>query len=261
MTKKELGQHWLKDEDILEQIVLAANVQSSDVVLEIGPGEGPLTEKLATTGATITALEFDQDLVPKLQRKFNSQENVTILEGDIRSFDYASLPSGFKIVANIPYYLTSNLIRGFSESTNPPDTVVLLVQKEVAERICCAPGAMSMLAVVAQLFYECSLDVIVPAELFTPPPKVDSQVVIMKKRPSDQIPENSVEIIKLAKAGFANKRKTLANSLQGTFGLDKSQHSHILEAAGVGATTRAQRLSLEDWAKLLKVYKDRLSSV
>ena len=181
-TKKSLGQHWLHDRSILSAIAEAAEVESGDIVLEVGPGLGTLTEVLAAKDTKVKALEFDQDLIGKLTRKFSNNDNVEIVEGDIRSFDYSSLPQNYKVVANIPYYLTSNLIRDLSDTENRPEIVVLLIQKEVAERICASPGQMGVLSVVAQLYFECSLDIEVPPEFFTPPPKVDSQVVVMRGR-------------------------------------------------------------------------------
>lgn len=253
-TKKSLGQHWLKDVNILESIADSAEIKQGDSVLEIGPGLGTLTEILVNRGANVVAVEFDQDLIKNLQEKFNTPQ-VKILEGDVRTFDFNQMPADYKIVANIPYYLTSHLIRSISEAENQPKIVALLIQKEVAQRICAEPGQMGVLSVVAQYHYKCSLGVEVSADYFEPPPKVDSQVVIMEKYP-ESLYENVVaeNYIKLVKAGFSEKRKTLRNSLSGGLGINKDMAEDMLKKANIDINTRAQQLSLDDWHQLYLVY-------
>lgn len=254
-TKKSLGQHWLHDSDILDAIVTAAEVTSSDEVLEIGPGLGTLTEKLVETGANILALEFDQDLVLKLNKKFTNCDKVAIKFGDIREFEYSKMPKNYKVVANIPYYLTSNLIRSISETSNQPHITVLLIQKEVAERLCAKPGQMGILSVTAQFYFECKLDIEVPAKLFTPPPKVDSQVVKLIRRDRKLFDIDTEKYFKLVKAGFSEKRKTLRNSLSGGLGISKEEVEFLLKKSGISPNARAQELSLIDWFELyLKYY-------
>ena len=249
-TKKSLGQHWLQDDSILQAIVDAAEIEQGDNVLEIGPGLGTLTEKLAKSGAETLALEFDQDLLKGLRLKFINTSQVKIEQGDIRTFDYSSMSANYKIVANIPYYLTSHLIRSISETSNPPSLAVLLIQKEVAERLCASPGQMSILGVTAQFYFECRLDIEVPARFFTPPPKVDSQVVVLTRRQSKLFDVDDKDFFRLIKAGFSEKRKTLRNSLSGGLRIEKSEAEELLNKAGLSPTKRAQELSLEDWHKL-----------
>src|SRR6056297_406941 len=153
-TKKELGQHWLRDDSVLQAIVEAGSVSQNDQILEVGPGEGTLTLKLLETGATVLALEFDTDLIPQLKIRFSNCKNFAISSGDIRKFDYSTMQKDYKVIANIPYYLTSNLVRALSETDNPPSVAVLLIQKEVAERLCADPGQMSILSVTAQFYFE-----------------------------------------------------------------------------------------------------------
>jgi 16S rRNA (adenine1518-N6/adenine1519-N6)-dimethyltransferase len=158
---------------------------------------------------------------------------------------------GYKVVANIPYYLTSNLVRVLSESSNPPACAVLLVQKEVAERLAAKAGQMSILSVTAQYYWEVSLGRLVPAELFTPPPKVDSQIVIMLARPTPLFPDvDAKQFFRLVKAGFGERRKTLRNSLSGGLGIDKFQCEQLLQSAEIDSNLRAQNLTLEQWRKL-----------
>jgi len=253
-TKKSLGQHWLSDDGMLQAIVEAGGVDEADTVLEIGPGLGTLTSKISDTGSKVVALEFDKDLLGGLQKKFGSNPNVEIIHGDVRTFDYSSMNPGYKIIANIPYYLTSNLIRSISEAVNPPSIAVLLIQKEVAERICALPGRMGILSVTAQFYFECSLDVEVSAEYFTPPPKVDSQVIVLKRRNGKMFDVDEESFFGLVKAGFAEKRKTLHNSLSRKLSIPKEDIGALLAAIGLKPTVRAQELSMDDWHKLFVEY-------
>lgn len=253
-TKKSLGQHWLYDLDVLDAIADAAGVVEGDDVLEIGPGLGTLTDVLAKRNANVLALEFDQDLIKKLERKYSNSKQVKIEQGDVRTFDFSSMQKGYKIVANIPYYLTSNLIRSISETSNPPKVAVLLIQKEVAQRICAKPGQMGILSVTAQFYFDCKLDIEVPAELFTPPPKVDSQVVVLTRRDKKLFDVDEQKYFRLVKAGFSEKRKTLANSLSGGLHLSKDESTNLLENAEIKPIARAQELSLQDWYRLYLSY-------
>ncbi len=251
--KKSLGQHWLYDSSVLKAIADAAGVVEGDEVLEIGPGKGTLTDVLVKMGANIMALEFDQDLISQLESRFSNCDKVAISHGDIRTFDYESMPKPpkkYKIVANIPYYLTSHLIRSISETPNPPEVAVLLIQKEVARRLCAEPGQMGVLSVTAQYYYECKLDIEVPAKLFTPPPKVDSQVVVLKHRVKPLFDVDTKKFFTLVKAGFSNKRKTLRNSLSGGLAIEKNEVELLLDKSGIDPGARAQQLSLDDWYKL-----------
>jgi 16S rRNA (adenine1518-N6/adenine1519-N6)-dimethyltransferase len=246
-TKKSLGQHWLTDDATLTEICRAAQLDSADVVLEIGPGLGHLTRKLAEAAKKVIAVELDKELTDRLAAE--APANVEVQQGDILRFDLTQLPLGYKVVANIPYYLTSNLIRILSESPNPPELMVLLVQKEVAERLAAAPGQMSLLSVSAQLYYQPKLGPVVPAKLFEPAPKVDSQVIILSHR---QLFEDldSKQFFRVVKAGFSGRRKKLRSSLAAGLNIDKSRADSILRQAGIDGDLRSQNLSLDDWHKL-----------
>lgn len=250
-AKKSLGQHWLTDFMSLSAMCDAVSVADSDTVLEIGPGVGTLTELLVERADKVIAVEFDQELAKELPRRV-PESNLHVVHQDILKFNLTELPAGYKVVANIPYYLTSNLIRVLSESSNPPAEVALLVQKEVAERVAAKPGDMSVLSVTAQFYWEVTVGLLVPARLFTPPPKVDSQILILKRRPKPLFDVDTKELFRLVKAGYNNRRKTLLNSLSGGLQKSKDEIATMLESAGIKPTARPQELSLEQWHELYK---------
>jgi 16S rRNA (adenine1518-N6/adenine1519-N6)-dimethyltransferase len=176
-----------------------------------------------------------------------------VTESDILKFEFGTLPPDYKIVANIPYYLTSNLVRVISEAPNRPTKVALLVQKEVAQRLAAPPGKMSLLSVSTQYYWAVQLHDVVPAELFTPPPKVDSQIVSFIRRPSPLFVDvDDKKFFRIVKAGYSARRKTLENSLSGGLGIDKTAARERLESAGLKSSLRAQNLSLEGWHSLYK---------
>lgn len=249
--KKSLGQHWLHDEMSLDAMVQAADVHPGDTVLEVGPGLGTLTERLLAAGALVHAVEFDQDLLEGLKHKFANMSQFSLENTDILQFDFASLPAGYKVVANIPYYLTSNLLRLMCETPNHFTNAALLVQKEVAERVCAGPGGMSLLSVSVQFYCHVSLGELVPARLFTPPPKVDSQILELRFRDKPLFEGvNTKQFFRLVKAGFSERRKMLRSSLSGGLGISKGEAEVFCRAAGIDPTLRAQALTLEDWHKL-----------
>lgn len=249
---KSLGQHWLKDRLILEAIADCADISSHDTILEIGPGLGTLTSVLLEHAKRVVAIEFDPELARKLPGQFPGKD-LTIHHADILSFDLTQLPAGYKVVANVPYYITSKIVQLLSESVNPPSLVVLLVQKEVAERLAAAPGQMSMLSISAQVFHEVSLGPLVPAEYFTPAPKVDSQVVILRRRDQPLVAHDQQKaFFRLVKAGFAERRKKLRSSLAAGLRVEKPQVDELLKITGINPGVRAQELSIEQWKLLTK---------
>ncbi|MFA5003787.1 MAG: 16S rRNA (adenine(1518)-N(6)/adenine(1519)-N(6))-dimethyltransferase RsmA [Candidatus Saccharimonadales bacterium] len=255
IPKKSLGQHWLYDETTLSEICRSAKVGSEDTVLEIGPGLGTLTKLLVENAKQVIAVEFDEKLAEELSGRVRAP-NLTVSSEDILKFDLTHLPAGYKVVANIPYYLTSNLIRVLCESTNPFSQAAILIQKEVAQRVCAKPGQMSMLSVSAQFYCETSLGIEVPAEMFTPPPKVDSQVIVLNYRSKPLFPDVDVkQFFRLVRAGFSQKRKTLVNSLSGGLSISKDEAKAMLDAADIAHNTRAQALSLDDWYALYEINK------
>lgn len=254
LTKKHLGQHWLTDLPSLEYICELANVTANDTVLEVGPGAGTLTEVLAKKAGKVIAVEYDQQLALPLAARF-AGSNVQIVPDDILQFDTTQLPQKYKVVANIPYYLTSHLLRRLLESTNPPHSLTLLVQKEVAERIAAKPGKMSVLSVSVQFYCQVELGDVVPAAMFTPPPKVDSQVIKLTYRATPLFKDVDAKVFfKLVKAGFSERRKKLRSSLAGGLQINKPEAEKLLDRASISPDARAQELSLDEWNALSKVW-------
>lgn len=248
-AKKSLGQHWLEDKASLEAMVRAACITEADTILEIGPGTGTLTDELAISGAHVRALEFDEQRFHDLGRKYGQDSRVSIIQGDIRTFDLQTLPKDYKIVANIPYYLTANLLRKLVDADNKPSTAVLLVQKEVAQRIVARQGNLSQIAVFTQVYYQPTLGQVVSAHLFLPPPKVDSQILVLERK---RVPDFEINdhFVRTVKAGFSEKRKKLRSSLAGGLGINKEAADSILKAVNLNPDARAQELSAADWQKL-----------
>jgi 16S rRNA (adenine1518-N6/adenine1519-N6)-dimethyltransferase len=254
MPDTSLGQHWLHDRLILEAIADCAAINSFDTVLEIGPGLGTLTSVLLSRAWQVIAVEFDAELARKLPSQFPGKQ-LTVHNEDILHFDTSSIPHVYKLVANVPYYITSKIVQKFSTCTNMPQIMVLLVQKEVAERIVASPGSMSLMSVSAQLYWDSSLGPRVDAKWFTPPPKVDSQVVILKKRIRPLVAESDQKrFFHVVRAGFSERRKKLRSSLSGGLHLPKDKVDTLLAEAGISNEARAQELSIEQWQKLMTAY-------
>ena len=253
MPNKSLGQHWLRDRDILASIANEAGLTPSDTVLEIGPGLGTLTSELLRHANQVIAIEFDKELARKLPGQFPGK-NLTVVQADILSFDLSPLPAGYKVVANVPYYITSKIVQLLMTANNKPTVAVLLVQKEVAQRLAAKPGDMSILAISAQLFAEVTLGDMVPAQFFTPPPKVDSQVVVFTTRPIPLVPlTEQKQFFRVVKAGFSARRKKIRSSLAGGLGIDKQAAEQVLLRANVAPDRRAEDLSIAEW-KLIAEY-------
>ncbi|USN96865.1 MAG: ribosomal RNA small subunit methyltransferase A [Candidatus Nomurabacteria bacterium] len=248
---KSLGQHWLHDRDVLAHIADCANLTPDDTVLEIGPGLGTLTSELLRRAGKVIAVEFDAELARKLPGQFPGK-NLEVVHSDILSFDLSKLPAGYKVVANVPYYITSKIVQLLMTADNKPANAVLLVQKEVAERLAAKQGDMSILAISAQVFAEVSLGDVVPAALFTPPPKVDSRVVVLETHSQPLVnSEDEKAFFRVVKAGFSAKRKKLRSSLSGGLGISKQEVEEMLTKADISPDARAEDLSISDWLKLL----------
>jgi 16S rRNA (adenine1518-N6/adenine1519-N6)-dimethyltransferase len=257
----KLGQNFLKDPSVVEKIIVSANIQPEDFVIEIGPGEGVLTEKLAKYAKRVFAIEIDHILAKKLEEKFENTPNVEIINADILKINLAKLVINhqspvieYKVVANLPYYITSPIIRLFLEAEIKPKEMILMVQKEVAERIVSEAGKMSILAVSVQYYAQPSLLFEVSKKSFCPIPKVDSAVIkIANISQNSTDPEKIKRFFRLVRAGFCSKRKTLANNLASSFKLDKKTITEKLEKVGLNSNVRAQELGVEKWKELLDI--------
>jgi len=250
MPNKSLGQHWLHDRLILSEIADAAEIKEDDTVLEIGPGLGTLTSEILSRAKEVVAVEFDSELARKLPGQFPGKD-LEVINEDILSFDLSKLPKDYVVVANVPYYITSKIVQKLMTAENKPRIAVLLVQKEVAERIAAGPGDMSLLAISAQVYAEARLGIEVPRKFFTPPPKVDSQVVILRTRQSPLISKQEEgQFFRIVKAGFAERRKKLRSSLAGGLQSDKQTIDNLLKKAKIDPEARAQELSIEEWKRL-----------
>lgn len=254
---KGLGQNFLSDPQILEKIVRSAEVSSDDQVLEIGPGLGSLTRHLACQAKAVTAVEIDKKLFPILTDIIKPFQNVRLVEGDILAIDPADLmeASGYIVAANIPYNITSAIIRHLLESPRKPARIILTIQQEVASRICAQPGDMSLLALSVQVFGKPKIEFRIPAGAFYPPPKVDSAVIRIDLYDKPIIPVDMLDkFFQVIRAGFAQKRKTLRNSL--SHGLNKPANdvSSWLTDSSINPDRRAETLSLQEWNSLIERY-------
>ncbi|MDA1329500.1 MAG: 16S rRNA (adenine(1518)-N(6)/adenine(1519)-N(6))-dimethyltransferase RsmA [Chloroflexi bacterium] len=251
---KRLGQNFLVDELHLTKILEAAGIRDEDHVLEVGPGLGSLSRHIAGKARRLVVVEIDKKFLPALESVLAGFKNVEIVIEDILSVDPANYfpSSGYSVVANIPYYLTSNLIRHLLNANPKPKGLALTVQREVAERVCAQPPNMSLLALSVQLFGEPKIVHHIPAGAFFPVPKVDSALLLVELFKTPIFPEARIEdFFRLAKAAFQQKRKTLANSLAALPDWDKEVAKERLRNADIDPLRRPQTLSLEEWGRLL----------
>jgi 16S rRNA (adenine1518-N6/adenine1519-N6)-dimethyltransferase len=256
---KSLGQSFLVDETVLRKVVEAAKIQPGEVVLEIGPGLGSLTRLLAVKAQRVVAVELDRRLIPPLKEELASCLNVEVVYGDILRLNPTELvrkldtghTQDYLVVANIPYYITSALIRHLLEVDQPPQRLVLTVQREVADRMCAEPGGMSLLSLSVQVYGRPEIVSRIEANAFYPHPKVDSAIIRVVPYPHPVIPGCLLTILfRLAKAGFNQRRKTLRNSLAAGMHWTPQQAEVVLSAAGIDGKRRAQTLSLDEWGRL-----------
>jgi len=260
--RKRFGQHWLRSETALSQIVKAAALSSDDRILEIGPGTGVLTRKLLPLVRSVMAVEIDRDLYALLNQQLGRVKNFLLVEGDILSLDLpfrlAEMPefaAPNKVVANIPYNITGPILEkllGTIAAPNPQpfEAIVLLLQKEVAERLCARPGskAFGALTVRVQYLADCQWICQVPAKAFQPPPKVDSAVIRLVPRPFQPAATDPIQLDRLVRLGFATKRKMLRNNLQSV--IERDRLCQLLTDLNLNPQVRAEELSVADWVRL-----------
>ncbi len=268
-TKKQFGQHWLRNERVLDRIITAAKISPTDRILEIGPGTGILTRKLVAVASAVVAVEIDRDLCALLVKKMGHLDNFLLLENDFLSLDVNSSLNDFpnfqnanKVVANIPYNITGPILEKLlgnivHPADRPFDSIVLLVQKEVGERLFAKPStkAFGALSIRVQYLADCELICPVPARDFSPPPKVDSAVIRLTPRWLDVTANNPKLLDNLVRLGFSTRRKMLRNNLQSA--IDREDLIELLASLNIGAEIRAEDLSIEQWIQLSNLVAER----
>ena len=260
--KKGLGQNFLINEAYLVKITESAHVDKNTDVLEIGAGMGNLTRHLAAAARHVTAVELDRQLIPILKKVTRDFANVRIVQGDILELPVNDLMDapGYVVAANIPYYITSALIRYLLECTAKPRTIVLTIQREVAQRICADAGGLSLLALSVLVYGSPRIAARIPSGAFYPVPKVDSAVLVVDLYDQPMIPYKLLDsFFRLAKAAFTQKRKMLHNALAGAPELNKEKADLLLSHAGIDPKRRAQMLTMDEWKQLTSAYEDMLT--
>ena len=260
-ARKSLGQHFLVDEEVLDRIAEAASITPGATVMEIGPGLGYLTERILDRGATVAAIEIDEQLCAHLDRRFAGRDLHVVCADVLEATPYELLDRGglrppYGAVGNLPYYITGLLLRHFLESPQRPDWMVFMLQREVADSMTGRPPRMSLLGVTVQYFAEAELLFRVPPNAFYPPPKVDSAVVRLTSRASPAIAAESEEdFFNIVRAGFSSPRKQLHNSLSRGIWLEEGGASEILDRAGIDPVRRAQTLDLDEWSRVYEAWR------
>jgi 16S rRNA (adenine1518-N6/adenine1519-N6)-dimethyltransferase len=260
--RKGLGQHFLVDEEVLGVILAAADITPGDIIVEVGPGLGILTEALAKKAGGVIAIELDDKLAALLKKTLASFNNVTIVNDDALNIEPGELlkrqrSPDYKVVANLPYYITSPVLRHFLEAEAKPKVMVVMVQAEVARAIAARPGDMSLLSVSVQFYGQPEIVSRVPAQSFYPAPEVDSAVLRISLYPRPAVAVEEGGFFELVRAGFAAPRKQLANSLAQGLGLPKELILPLLEKAEIDGQRRAETLTLEEWARLWRVLEEK----
>jgi len=256
-AKKGLGQHFLIDRSVLDRIISAAELVSSDTVIEIGPGLGILTEELLKKAGKVIAIEVDSKLASSLEKKLSKSPRLTVLNADVLQLDPRELlesQRNYKVVANLPYYIAAPILRHFLEASLKPSLMVVMVQKEVGQSIAAAPGDMSILGISVQLYGKPTIVDYVPAQSFYPQPKVDSAIVRIDVYPKPAVDVADIEgFFEIVKAGFSAPRKQIRNSLALGLQLTSAEVVELLEQAGITPQRRPETLSLEEWANLHRI--------
>ncbi len=264
-AKKGLGQHFLVDKEVLEAILAAAALTPTDTVIEVGPGLGILTVELAKRAGWVIAIELDNKLTAVLRKTLSPFDNVVILNEDVlgtdpkallqeRAPDFPETLRSYKLVANLPYYITSPLLRHFLEASVKPESMIVMVQKEVAEAIVAGPGQRSVLSISVQFYGKPGIVSYVPASSFYPPPEVDSAILKIEVYPRPAVDVDEIGFFRLVRAGFSAPRKQVVNSLSQGLLLPRDEVLVLLGKAGIAPQRRAETFTLEEWAQLWRVF-------
>lgn len=259
MSPQRLGQHFLEDSTVIDAIIDAAELSSSDTVVEVGPGRGALTGRLVENARRVLLLEFDEELADRLAQQYESNQNVRVLNVDARDFgsdlDPWLVNDDYKVVANLPYYAANPITRNFLESTRKPESMVIMVQREVANDMSAKPGDMSLLSLAVQIYATAEHVVDAPPECFNPPPKVHSTVIKLVPTELKRIAfESDQDFFTLARCGFKSPRKQLHNSLSDGLFIPLDEARSLVEKTGFDSSRRPSTLSLADWQILYDVW-------
>ena len=261
-AKKSLGQNFLVDRRVRLKIVEAADISPTDTILEVGPGRGFLTKALAERAGHVVAVELDDVLIPRLREAFSEYDNVDIVEGDARIIDIDSLvetATGYKVVANLPYYAATPIVRRFLESQHKPTTLVVMVQREVGREMTAPPGKMGILSVATQVYGSPRIVSSVPPKAFRPSPNVTSAVLRIDTYAEPAVNFDCAEgFFTLVRAAFSAPRKQIHNSLKNGLNGNSDEVMALLRNAGIAPTRRAQTLSIDEWGDLYREYASAL---
>lgn len=252
---KKLGQNFLINKFFIKKIVKAANLSQKDIVLEIGPGIGNLTQEIAKKAKKVIAIEKDLKMIEILKENLKNFKNIEIIFADIRKIikNNLKIKNSYKVVANLPFYLSTCVIRMFLEKDFPPKEMVLILQKEVAQRICTKPPNMNLLAVSVQLYAKAKIIDHIPKKCFWPQPKVDSAIIKISNV-NQKLNINKKLFFKIVKAGFSQPRKTLANNLSKKLNIKKEKIKEILKENNISFSQRAGNLSVQDWKNITNYF-------
>ncbi len=255
---RSLGQNFLVDRRVVGKIIRAADLKPDDVVIEVGPGRGILTRALADAAGQVTAIELDDTLSESLAEALADRGNVTILHGDARELDIVAVVgpgTSYKVVANLPYYAASAIVRRFLEADHKPSLMVVTVQREVAQNMTAPPGKMGLLSVAVQVYGKARIAGSVPPKAFRPAPKVTSAIVRIDLYDAPAVPFDTADhFFTLVRAGFSSRRKQIHNSLGHELPMSSEQVLSMLTAAGIDPVRRAETLSMAEWGNLYRAY-------
>ncbi len=260
-ARKGLGQNFLIDRGVLDKIVAAADIAKADTIVEVGPGLGVLTRALAEVAGKVIAVETDRGMAALLRDTMAGTPNVEIVESDILETPPETLVANgnYKVVANLPYYITSPVLRHFLESSRHPGSLVVMVQKEVAKQIVARPPEMSLLSLGIQFYGTPKVVSYVPAGAFYPPPKVASAILRIDVLPNSRLSiDDEILFFKLARAGFSTRRKQLINALSSGLDIDKEKGAMLLQGAAIDPRRRAETLTIDEWLRVLRSYKESI---
>jgi len=248
---KRFGQNLLIDKRVIKKVIRTANLQSKDIVLEIGPGTGALTQEIAKTAKKVIAVEKDPRMCEALKENLKDFKNIEIINQDI--LNYPLPTTNYKLITNLPFYITAPVIRKFLESKNPPKEMILIIQKEVAQRICAKPPIMNILALSVQFYAKPKIILYVSKKSFYPQPKIDAAIIKIIPCAKPSLAQNRDKFFRIVKAGFAHPRKQLVNNLTNGVKLNKKEVNDLLLKNNIKPSQRAETLTINNWIQLTKV--------